>query len=419
MVNDNNKKSVSSQEKKRKYISIFISVVIATALWLYVINTENPIQTKIFYDIPIEYLNVNVLENKGLVISGERTETVSVELEGKRASLSSVKRDDILVTVDVSGYEEGESYVDVSVHVPSSVSVSKINPSQIRLSVEKKITEDREVNIVFKGNIPINKEAVYTDISTEIVAVSGAGSAVARVASLNAEVVSTELTEEEKEFTAELIPVDINGAEVEGVALSVDKVTMKACLFEVKTVRLNLITVGEMKETLEIASIDAPTTVTVAGPSDELSDITELNTAAVDLSGISSTIEVELKVDISGDVRMASRQEPIKALITVRKISSKQLTYSTDEINITGADDDAEYEFESQSAVITIRGTESALETAASSDFTLSADITGLDKGRHTVELEVKMSELAEEAELHVDTAEAVIIIKQAESDDN
>jgi len=52
---------------QNKFVRIALSVVIAIALWAYVITTVSPESEDTFYDIPVSYQN-DVLEERGLMI---------------------------------------------------------------------------------------------------------------------------------------------------------------------------------------------------------------------------------------------------------------------------------------------------------------------------------------------------------------
>jgi YbbR domain-containing protein len=399
----------AAYEKKRKYMRVAVSVIMAVFLWFYANSTDGRNVTRTFV-VPVEFLNTSVLESSGLVLADTEEIQVKVKIEGKRSAVSSVDKEDIVATIDVSSFDEGERYADVSVHVPSSVSVAQVNPAQIRIKVEKLVTEDREVEVTFDGVSDSNEEAVCTDISTEIVTVSGARSAVSRVACLSASIDTAKLSEDEEKFLLDLVPTDSKGEKVENVSVALDTVSVTACLYKVKTVSLNVLTVGEPDETLELSSIDAPSEVKIAGPASEIKDITSIDTEAVDLSEISSSTEVELKADIPGNVRLAASQDALKAVITVKKISFKSFTLKTDDINITGLSKGLTAEFTSQSVEIEVKGTESVLDSLSSSDFKLTADCSSLTEGTHTVTLTAELSEQAED--VSVSTADVEVKIE-------
>lgn len=410
------KKVLTSQEKKRKYASIAISIALAFCLWIYASNTDNRNSTKTF-SVPVEFLNTSVLEGNGLILSDVGETYVKVQVEGRRSVISSVKKDDIVATVDVSSLEEGEKYADIVVHAPSSVSVVRVNPSQLRLTVEAKVTEDKEVVVSFNGTTSDDVEAVCTDVSTEIVAISGAESAVSRVSYLSASVDTDKLSNDEKTFVAQLVPMDTNGNKVQNVSIALDEVSVKACLYNVKTVPLNVLTVGSLPDSLELASIDAPEKVTVAGPASELDDISEISTTAVDLSQISSSTEVELKADVPGNVRLASSQSQLKAIITVRKMSVRSFTLKTEDIELTGVPDGQTAACDDQSVTIEVRGTDGSIESLSSEDFKLSADCSQLNEGSNTVTLSVELSERAKQADITVSTVNVNITLTKAEEE--
>ena len=404
------KKVLTSQEKKKKYASIAISIVLAFCLWIYASNTDNRNSTRTF-NVPVEFLNTSVLESNGLVLADKEDTSVKVEIEGRRSVISSVKKEDIVATVDVSSLDEGEKYADIVVHAPSSVSVVRVNPSQLRLTVESKITEDKEVVVEFNGATEDNVEPVCTDISTEIVAISGARSAVSRVSYLSASVDTSKLSDDEKTFVAQLVPIDSNGNKVENVSVAVSEVSVKACLYNVKTVSLDVLTVGSLPDSLELASIDAPDSVTLAGPASELKNISEVKTNAVDLSQISSSTEVELKADVPGNVRLASSQSQLKAVITVRKMSVRSFTLKTEDITLTGVPDGKTAACDDQSVTLEVRGTDSSIEALSSEDFTLSADCSQLTDGTNKVTLSVELSDRAKQAEITVSSVSVNITL--------
>ena len=207
-----------------------------------------------------------------------------------------------------------------------------------------------------------------------------------------------------------------DGDEVKNVSIAISEVSVKACLYNVKTVDLNVVTVGSLPDSLELASIDAPDQVTLAGPASELKNISEISTNAVDLSQISSSTEVELKADVPGDVRLASSQSALKAVITVRKMSVRSFTLKTEDIKMTGVPDGMDAVCDDQSVTIEVRGTDSSMEALSSEDFTLSADCSSLTAGTSTVKLAVELSDRAKQAEVTVSDVSVNITVTEEDT---
>lgn len=397
------KKNKNISDKKR-YLNMALSLIIAVGLWIFVVNSENPTITKVFSSVPVEFLNMSALEEDDMALTNEVV-NISVKIEGQRSAVIALKSTDIVATVDVSRYAEGDNYVDVNVHVPSSVNVAEINPAQIPLSIERVVTEDRDVKVRFVGSVPDDREAVNVDLSTEIVSVSGAKSAVTQVHHLSAEIDANKLSEKIGDFSAVLIPVDSVGNPVRGVDVSVNEVTVKAQLYGVKTVGLNVKTIGSLAANLELSGIDAPETVKIAGPVDEINSINEISSQQIDMSEITASKEIELIPDVEGNVKLASSQVKVKVTITVRKLESRTLSYSVDNIKLLNLADNIDVKFSEETISINIYGTEAALAAISSSDFEMSIDCSGLREGTEAIPVEVELSDLAVESGINVSSA--------------
>lgn len=397
--------------KRKKYISIILSLTIALVLWFYVISGENPTLTEVHADIPVEILNVKTLESKDLTIGSIETDKVSVKLEGKRGALRSVKKDDIIASIDVSSYTEGEYYAEVKVHAPSSVSVVNINPSQIRVKVEKVVTQDKDIDIIFEGQVPEKKEAVCTEMSTQIVAVTGAQSQVNLVDKVVAKVDATVLTESESEHTSALIPVDSSGNEVKDVTVNIKELTCKAQLYTVKSVELEVTTVGVLPDNLELSSITAPETVLIAGTDAEVRNIQKVSAVPINLSEITSSQDVQIILDISGSIRLAKAQQATAVQVTVKKMDNRVLSYAVNSINLRNLSDGLNVTYDSQSISLTVYGTGTSLEEISTQDFAMHIDCGGLTAGTHQVTVAVDISTAAKDAGISVDNPVVTITI--------
>lgn len=400
--------------KRKKLLSIVISILIAIGLWIYVMNHENPTQTRNFNDVPVELLNAGSLEDRGLIPGEMMQSKVSVRVEGSRGTIRTLTKSDIVASVDLSGCEEGDNYAEISVHLPSSVKVEQTNPTELKISVEKILTKDKEVEVRFNGASPETEEAVCTEQSTELVSVSGPKSKVNSVDRLVAVIPTGELGVSPGQFTATLTPVDAQGHEVENVTASINEVTVTAQLYSLKTVKLEVPTVGELPENLELASIDAPATILLAGPSEDLEKLDKVSAAPIDLSRITASTEMELDPDISGNVRMSVSQNPIRARITVKKKNTRNLSYSVEDIRLENRPEKAEITFDTQSVSLDITGTETALDKISTSDFTLSADCSDLQPGENTVKIKVRMSENAKASKVSVAEPEVRMVLHES-----
>ena len=67
------------------------SLVLAILLWLFVINTEDPVITKSFSNIPVDMLNEQVLDELNRTYKITEGSTVSYTVKGKKTVLDKLK----------------------------------------------------------------------------------------------------------------------------------------------------------------------------------------------------------------------------------------------------------------------------------------------------------------------------------------
>jgi hypothetical protein len=108
------------------------SVVLSVALWLFVMTSE---KAELILVAPVEFDEIPA----GLVVAGERPESVDVQLHGLRAVLARLGRDDVRARVSLAGVRPGEVVVRLvpdQVTAPSGVTVLRVSPSRLRLTLE-------------------------------------------------------------------------------------------------------------------------------------------------------------------------------------------------------------------------------------------------------------------------------------------
>jgi hypothetical protein len=103
------------------------------ALWFFVMTSE---KTDIIFTAPVEFEGIA----SGLVLTGERPESVDVQLHGLRGTLARLGPDQVKARVSMPGVGAGETAVRVSpeqIVVPVGVTVLRVNPSKIRVVLSR------------------------------------------------------------------------------------------------------------------------------------------------------------------------------------------------------------------------------------------------------------------------------------------
>ena len=94
---------------RNKNVLRLLSVVLALFLWFYVVAVENPYSERKITKIPIQFVNHEELESRGLAIDYSDVQTMDVVISGSRSDVMKVRADEITATVDLTGYEKGKN----------------------------------------------------------------------------------------------------------------------------------------------------------------------------------------------------------------------------------------------------------------------------------------------------------------------
>ena len=180
---------------QNKKFTIFLSIVIALLLWVYVIGEVNPTTTKKFENIPVKLLNTENLASKGLVVLDNQNLTVNLTVEGKRADVLSAGLEDLLVTADLFGHGMGENYISLNVELPNGLTLISSEPAKLKLFIDELITADRPVILRHVGEAPEGMEPGQIAMDPETVEINGARTLVEQVAYVGADLDISKLTE--------------------------------------------------------------------------------------------------------------------------------------------------------------------------------------------------------------------------------
>ena len=140
---------------KSKVLTGLLSAVIAFGLWLYVISVERTQIEYPFYNIPVVFDGESVLQDRGLMITSDMDQTVTLTLSGNRSDLNKLKNSDITVLVDLTRiYEAGEKtlpYTVIPGNETNSIEVVSRKPDNIKLTVAQWATKEIPVQIKTYG----------------------------------------------------------------------------------------------------------------------------------------------------------------------------------------------------------------------------------------------------------------------------
>jgi YbbR domain-containing protein len=150
-----------------------LSIVIAVALWSFVNvgerDAEEPLQ------VPLELRNIPA----NLVITSPRLDFIDLRVIGPRTLLGRIDRSRLSMSLDLDGVRPGPAVFRVgpeSFNLPRGVRVTRINPSQITLQLERLGRRSVPVRLQLSGELGEDFRLVEATVTPEAIEVSGPAS---------------------------------------------------------------------------------------------------------------------------------------------------------------------------------------------------------------------------------------------------
>ncbi|MCL1809085.1 MAG: CdaR family protein [Clostridiales bacterium] len=371
-----------------KNVTKVLSLLIAIVLWAYVIAVENPPTTERIANIPVELRNVGMLTQNGLAILEGENAMVEVVVTGTRSDISKYK-DQVGATANVFGYGIGENYVTVEVLMPAQLSRPEVRPSRILVNIENLVSVYRPVSLTFTGEAEPGTEPGNLTVQPEQIEVKGPKSLVESVAYVGVEVDYSEISRMGSTLTCVASALDADGNVVPKVELSSETVSVKATMFNTKTVPLSVDITGEVSGIFEVTGIEVPPTIKIRGPRNSLAEIASVKGEPIDISSVDTTSELRIHPVLPDGVEIADDSRGLNVKIGIKGITKSSLEYFSPEIEILGLPESLGAYINTPSLMLNIAGKEAVVEQAGKDDFVLTVDVEGLEEGTHVVQVSV------------------------------
>lgn len=106
---------------RNKKFQLIISLLIAIALWLYVVGDINPSISADISDIQVEMTGEDTLEEMGMEATLNEPQRINITINGPRSDVNEAKASDIKAVVDVSNCEYGENTEPIKIVFPDDI----------------------------------------------------------------------------------------------------------------------------------------------------------------------------------------------------------------------------------------------------------------------------------------------------------
>jgi YbbR domain-containing protein len=285
-------------EQRNKWVVRIFAFLTACALWLYVMNEQNPVIERSF-TVPLT--KTNLAEN---MVVNNIPETVIVKVKGTRTVISSAREKDILAYIDFSNATKGRHGFDIM--AKSTVGdIVEVSPKTIFLDLDtiSERTMDVEARIV---GIPGSGVTVgKLELDPVKVTVSGASN---RLANALKVIALVDITGKDKNFEdyANLTAIAIDGSEMYDLNVQPNKVQIKALMLkQLVTIELPVKPVmsGVLKKGYTISVVKTvPEKVKLTADPAVLAGLSEIKTAPILLDNIEDDVEMQMPLNLPDKV---------------------------------------------------------------------------------------------------------------------
>ena len=379
-----------------------IAFVFAVFLWWAVVNIDDPINTKQFY-VDVAVTNPEVITNAGKSYQIlDDTKTITVTIKARRKVLDEIKSSYIMATADLR--EMQDSSVPIRVKVigfEGSYESVTAYPQNIQVSVENTMKKTFPITTVANGTPRDGYVVGSMAASPKTVDISGPESAVSKISKVIARVDVSEMSSDAT-IETELVYYDAAENRIDKTLLSsnCDKngVSVSVDIWNTKKVQLQFDT-SDIKPASGYAftGIEVePQTIRVAGTTEQLNALTQLEIRAEELKKRDVSANEEVIVDITkhlpeGIIMANSDESSVVVRILVEKAGTKSILLPVGSVQIENAPSKFNLEKGPEQEVeLQFSGSKEALEKLSSEKITASVDLSQYtEAGNYTVKVEI------------------------------
>lgn len=320
----------------------------------------------------------------------QQLDTVDVRYRLAADAPSRVTAESFSVTVDLSEYDmelaPEPQALTVSVRsLATGMSVLDHTPKTVAVAIDR-IGEKEVPVVVERGLVPEGLSIGSPQVSERTVVATGPESFLGRV---DRAVARVQIFESGIDVLrqVDLLPVDVDGRQVELVELEPGTVTVEIDVRAVqtsKTVPVVPNLTGNVAEGYEVVRVTVdPTVVTIFGLPDALGSIEEVRTQPLSVADLSATTSLDAELALPPDTRLATGTDPTVVTVDVQPAVATR-TFRLG-IVCEGAPVDFACLPEQAQLSLTVSGPASVIAALDASALTPVVDVTGLPAGEHDV----------------------------------
>lgn len=296
-----------------------LALLIAALIWLLVTNSQNPITTRLFTNVPITIVNQDSIADIGKVVEPEGNGMVTLKVTERNSVLNRLSRNgsDFYVEADMEN-------INAMNTVPLTVTCSnqsvtwdeiQIQPSSLKVTLEDKVEQQFVMSVSAAGNAAAGYEVGTTEIAQgKNIYIAGPRS-VMRIINQVVAPVNVSGMSADAAVSSQLKIIDKNGSELtdsqlgtlefkdsSGAVIADRQVEVNIRMWEIKTdIPLEVKTTGMPASGYRVAKIETvPVTISLAGTKEALEALGGKVVVEETVSVAGATDNISREIDLTG-----------------------------------------------------------------------------------------------------------------------
>lgn len=369
---------------KNNFVRVVLSIVIAFGLWLYVVTAVNPEFEASYYDVPVVFDGLSLLDERELIITDGKDATMNLKLSGNRSDLNKLDKTNITILADLSQIREpGEHKVKCTVSFPSNAGIVEVmekDPQYITVQVSERARKDVPVRLFAEGKVPDGFIADMENaaLSHATVTVSGPKEVVDQIeyAAITVDLEGKMDTIVET-YRHTLCGGDGNPVEdVSAVTVNVSDIRMTLRIYQIKEIPVVIqVKDGGGMTSADVTVIPSHNSILVSGSEAALSNLDKL-VFVVDLGLLADSQVLDFPIELPENITNESGISVVHVNIRVPEMTTTTVTVQAENFILRNIPDTMDVAIMTEQLVVRVRGRENKLSEITPDNIVVTINFT-------------------------------------------
>lgn len=417
------KKTVKKQISIRntKHLNIKIACMVSSILlWILVMGTVNPIDTRTITNIPIQVINEDAITSTGKTYDIVSGDTVNISIRDKKSNIDSISTDDIVVTADLSKLSITNAVLlDVDILKYPDMEYT-LNNNVINITIEDVVNTEIDIEANIFGESPESYYLNNVEISNKSLVVSGAKSTVDTIGKVVIDIDKSNIDKAgvlENSYEPKIYDKNGDLIDKSKLHLNLDTIEAKLEVYNTKVIPLNIdVKLDNLLVKSVISNIGCNVdSIQVAGEDSVLSKYNELNLEiplSINLNDVTESQfnkSIQISEFLPNDLKVDNNTR-VNIELQFLDFNYKKIEFDSTDIDVIDIHKDKSYTIEDKKYEINLIGINDSIDSANIKTLSPYVDISELSDGEYLIALNFKYLG----SYVYGDTAVAINVVNNA-----